>query len=412
MRDPPPIFSLFHNLTAIASNGSRIYAAMLAMERFITFWGNGRPGDGMKNGHVLLIAFLIGLMFFLFVGVANAGSQSDPEVLDEGEPDTSDDDEDDDDIRWAWFDGENGTQVNCTLEMYSLPPVQTGLTTIEYEVYFSVGDANWVVVSIFNFGTGWTQAGYELRTVTYDENGSVTSESDEVNIDGDWDSNAGTITYFLVKDDVYLNPAGMITKPWAAVWRTPLGGSREQGDTAMSYIEPGRNYSVFGINFVDVALEDNVTAGETASFTIELQNPGLMTLNVTCNASYGGSWDITVAVDAEPQSTQEFTFTVLAGESSSVVVLLDVPLDPVISTTINEKPVEDFHFTFSYFFDDENATITQRVNMKAWIDLDPDDPSNGDDGSSDDDDGWLPGFEAALVALAIPAAVILSRKRR
>ncbi len=367
----------------------------------------------MRNGHVLLIAFLIALMFVLTVGYAEAGSSVDPEVIDEGEPDAAgDDDEDDDDIEWAWFDGENGTQLNCTLEIYTLPPVQTNMQTLEYEVYFSVGEANWVVVSIFNFGTGWTQAGYELRTVTYDENGSVSSESDAQNIDGDWDSNAGTITYFVVKGDVGLAPAGMITKPWAAVWRTPYGGTREQGDTAQSYLMPGRNYSVAGIDFGVLSLNDTVAPGEEATFVIELNNPGTMDINVTCNQTYDpGLWPQTVAVDADTKMDPEFIFLVASEDMESVVVIIDIPDDPVTSETINGFTSDTFSFMFYYDLE-ENMTVSQEITMNIMIDTDPDGPDNGDGDGDDDDDGWLPGFEAVLIALAVPAAVILVRRRR
>jgi len=366
---------------------------------------------------MFLIAFMIGLMFVLFSGTAIAGTQLNPEILDAGEPDNGDAGEDDDDIRRAWFGPEygdcNGTFINATLEMHSLPPVQTGLTTLEYEVYFTTATDNWAIVSVFNFGTGWTQAGYELRTVTYDENGNLTAESYFENIDGDVNQNNATITYQIPADSIGAVPADALSHTWAAVWATPLGGGdRELRDEAHNFTMPGRNFHRIGVSYPETVFEEEVAPGSSADFTIVLHNPGEFDVSVTCDNAYNYDWKLTVAVNADTQTEPQFDVLVPLENNLSIVLILDVPEEPEAPETINGTPSLTFKFVLTYtLFNCTELNYTQEITLTTMIDISADGPDDNGDDDDDDDDGWLPGFEAVLIVLAIPAAVFLARKR-
>jgi len=360
---------------------------------------------------------MIGLMFVLFAESAIAGTQLNPEILDVGEPDNGDSGEDDDDIRRAWFGPEhgdcNGSFINGTLEMHSLPPVQTGLSTLEYEVYFTTATNNWAVVSIFNFGTGWTQAGFELRTVTYDEDGNLTSETSSESIDGDVNENNATITYQIPADSIGAVPAGALSHTWAAVWATPLGGGdRELRDEAHNYTMPGLDYHRIGVSYPQTVFKEEVVPGSSADFTVVLHNPGELEVSVVCNNTYDFEWELTIAVNAETQADPEFEVLVPLENNLSIIVILDVPEDPEAPETINGTPSLSFNLVLSYtLFNCTETVYTQEITLTTMINISADGPDGTDGDDDDDDDGWLPGFEAVLIALAIPAAVLLSRKR-
>jgi len=373
----------------------------------------------MTRTDVVLIMMLAALTIMI-AGVADAGTQDDPEIWDEGEPD-GDNGGGTYDIISAWFWGEDDAVIECTLLLHSLPPVQSDLDAVEYEVYVATAQGNFSFVANFTFGTGVTDPSYEIRTVTYDENGSVAHEVRHDDLDGTWSSSNNTITYHVLKDTIGAARGEPLNRTWAAVWLTPaLTGTRSISDEARNYTEPGRDYFFQGVSLTARSFDETAQPGDTVIFTFDILNPGSKNITLLCNHSYDWNWrdyhaekwPVSIEIDGTPR-TGTFELTLLAGTEAAVMIAIQVPDDPASNVVIDGKPALPGTLVLEYDLFNGTEHVREEVNYQVLVN-ESSSGGGGDDTDGDDgDEGLIFGLKmwqlAAIVVIVVVVIAIIVR---
>ncbi|MCI0498028.1 MAG: hypothetical protein L0Z54_07040, partial [Thermoplasmata archaeon] len=273
-------------------------------------------------------------------------------------------------------------------------------------------------VAIFDTGDGVTPPEYQLRQIEYAPNGSVISESNLADIDGEYDTGDATVTCRVPKEQVPDEPGSVVLKAWAALWVTPsLTGSRRMDDEAMNWTNPGRNFSLAGLVIDGTDFSEVTVPGGTVVFDSLLSNPGSQNLTINCNHSYDHNWldihpekwDVSVRVDGIIQSGV-FEIPLLAGETASIEITIVVPEEPTSTPLIDGMPALSASIELMYSLYEPDNNVTSTINYQVLVNVTSDDQDG--DSDDDDDDGWLPGMEAPVIALSLVAAMSIARRRR
>lgn len=360
--------------------------------------------------------FILASIAFLTVLSSNAiaGTRSNPEVWDVGEPE-GDNGGGSEDIISAWFWGESSDYLNCTLSVHTVPPISTNLDTIEYEVYFDTTSEQFAVVCTYEFleGPGWNPAGFELRRVTYDENGSVSQEVSVRDIDGDTDANRDFIIYYIPKRDLNVTFASPLFNTWAAVWVTPMGSTeRDISDEARNHTQPGRTYYLHGLEFNASVTVQEAKPGDTVYFSVEIVNPSEVNITLECNSTFNLNWSYALSINGD-KHTDLFNFTLVSNSTALLVLEVNVPEDLSDSLFTDGLLAVTFPVKFRYSLYNSTLNVSEEIafTLKVRKEI-PEGPSNRD--HEEEDQSYLLGLTrdqfilvVVILIVVIVAAVVL-----
>ena len=245
------------------------------------------------------------------------------------------------DITEVWFDGETNSTINATMNLTSLESYTSigdlsNLPTVEYEVYFSVGDKNYSVACTAPVhGPTTLRIAFDLRSVTYGNDTNNPVETRISTFTGSYSTSSNTIRYPFPKSGIGDPKAGThLTKTWAAIWAKNFGQSNRSLEDRGPNSGYGLDYIVrgaAGAEIIDVRLSvDNSTLtvkpNEPASFSLKVANNGTsqVTLELFNSSPRNAGWTVYLQLE---------NLTLLNGSSRVVTVTISCPRDAKLNSS-------------------------------------------------------------------------------
>lgn len=245
------------------------------------------------------------------------------------------------DIVEVWFDGETNSTINATMNLTSLESYTnigdiSNLPTVEYEVYFSVGDKNYSVACTAPVhGPTTLRIAFDLRSVTYGNDTNNPTETRISTFTGTYSTSTHTLKYPFPKSGLGDPKAGThLTKTWAAIWNKNFGQSNRSLEDRAPNSGYGLDYIVRGApgnEIIDVRLSaDNTTLtvkpNEPARFTLRVTNNGTsqVTAELFNSSPRSSGWTVKLSLE---------NLTLINGTSKVVFVTVSCPRNAKLNSS-------------------------------------------------------------------------------
>lgn len=288
----------------------------------------------------LAMAGALVLAAALLVPVATA-SEAQPEITDvKGDAISGKDSRD---LTAAFFHTETNdtfkVSINLTsLESYTNPNDLINAPTTEYEVYFSVSDANFAVACrVPVHGPLGFTIQFEIRSVSYGNN--TTAESQLATLSGGtYDVNAHLITWTVQKTLLggNLTAGTHLSRTWAAVYNKNFGDSARRIEDRGPNAGYGKDYVIRGAAGAEIvrveltadSLTQPCAPNDPAVFRISVYNNGTSQVSVDF---FNGTvdkrgWTVTLSL--------ETNVTLLANATRTLTVTVSCPRDAANRTSV------------------------------------------------------------------------------